>query len=574
MVRGALTKIGAVLLGVCGVGCHAGEDLERGAAEAGAGTGGAGGTSSGGGQGGGTQRMPLEQIASGEDSPYRLAIDDRYVFWIAGNQVRRAPLAGGEVSTLATGEGLARLAVASGFVYFTDLLGGRLARVDREGGRVEELGSGVYPDGLSVGEDAVYWANSGRTDGDGTLAMVSLDGATGSIVADGLYGPSGVVVDGDTVFFSSTAVSCGASSSGGSGCSGGGVARVPLGGGVPVPVDTEGTPRDVVAGARGIYWMLEAGRVKFAPRGGGDVETLAELFGESQGPIAVDDDFFYMSSSENGRVLKIPLDGGEPLRLAVDLGTTGGIAVAADWVYVAATSEGRVLRVAKDGSAARPTDPVTGPCPNPVGSAEALAKTPREDANLELLALTLDAGEVVATDETYERVVADIASLRALAPDLADISYRAPNDGKTLLLVPTELALASMRAGEYSAWDCLNDFYGLVSPPEVSERVVVLELEGMVAIDEVASVYAELPGVEQAQPNGFFGDGPTICGFRDGTNYEYVVDRRGGDCPAGCTTNEAHRFRSTGAGVVEALEVWESATGASRPDWYTRACGR
>jgi hypothetical protein len=131
-----------------------------------------------------------------------------------------------------------------------------------------------------------------------------------------------------------------------------------------------------------------------------------------------------------------------------------------------------------------------------------------------------------------------------------------------------------MRAGGYSAWDCLNDFYGLASPPDVSDAFVVLELEGTYALDVVAPVYAELPGVEQAQPNVVFGDGPTICAARDGEDYEYVVDRRGGDCPAGCTTNEAHHFRSTGAGVVEALEVWDSHTGETVPDWYLGVCGR
>ena len=54
-------------------------------------------------------------------------------------------------------------------------------------------------------------------------------------------------------------------------------------------------------------------------------------------------------------------------------------------------------------------------CPMPLGSAEELALTPRADTNLELLALSLDVGHLTATQVTYERVVADIGALRAVA---------------------------------------------------------------------------------------------------------------------------------------------------------------
>jgi hypothetical protein len=537
-------------------------------------TGGAAGQPWTGGQGGGAPRPSLEELASGEDEPYRLAIDDRYVFWISGTELRRVALTGGDVSTLATGAGLRSLAVASGYVYFTDGLAGVVARVDREGGAVEELGGGTYPSGIFVDDIRVYWSNGGMSVGetaDGTLATALLDDPGGTVLADGLHQPAAVVVDGEHVYFTSTAQGCTASSSGNS-CYGGGVGRVPIDGGEPVPVDAEGTPGELVLGERGLYWVVEPGRVKLAPRGGGAVQTLTTLSGEGSGIIAVDADSFYLSSSLNGRVLRLPLDGGEPLPLVVDLGTTGGIAVAGEWVYVAATSQGRILRVKKDGSAARPDGPITGPCPSPVGSADEIASTPREDANLELLALSLDEGNVVATDETYERVIADVAGMRALEPGLADIDYWPGNDGKTMILIPTEIARQSMQDGDYSAWDCLNDFYGLESPPTMSSSLVIVTLDGMYSLDVLASVYGELPGVERAEPNSLGGDGPTICVLRDGANYEYVIDRAGGDCPAGCTTHEAHHFVSTAAGMVEALEVWDSASGEGVPSWYTRVC--
>jgi hypothetical protein len=520
----------------------------------------------------------LEEIATGEDMPYWLAIDDRYVFWISGNELRRAPLSGGDIVTLATGRGLRRVAAAGGYAYFTDSLADGVGRVEREFGAYEELSSGLHPEGIFVRGDTAYWTNGGMTVGssaDGSVAMMLVDGSMGSILAEGVPQPSGVAADDEYVYFTSTSVSCTASPEG-SGCIGGGVSKVPLEGGVPEPVDTEGAPFDVVVGEAGIYWAVTPARVKFAPRGGGGVSVLATLPGEDAGPIALDADAVYVSSATRGRVIKVPLDGAEPFPVAVDLGTTGGVAADADWVYVAATSEGRIVRVKKDGSAADPGGPITGPCPTPLGTPEEIAATPRDDSNLEALALELDAGEVTATQETYERVTADVARIRELEPDLSDVGFFRPHDGTTLILTPSDVAFASMQAGEYSAWDCLNDFYGLqgieLYDSMLGSPWLTIELEGNYGLDVLSLVYAELPGIETAQPNHFGGDGPTLCAERDGDVYEYVVDRAGGDCPSGCTSHEAYLFRSTRAGEVEALEAWDSMSVASAPAWFTRLC--
>jgi hypothetical protein len=88
----------------------------------------------------------------------------------------------------------------------------------------------------------------------------------------------------------------------------------------------------------------------------------------------------------------------------------------------------------------------------------------------------------------------------------------------------------------------------------------------------LASVYAELPGIENVDPSVTPADGPTICAARDGDIYDYVVDRAGGDCLFGCTTHDAHHFRSTAPGEIEVLESWNSESGTSAPEWFTRAC--
>jgi hypothetical protein len=521
-----------------------------------------------------TREVPqpaLQVLAEGEDDPWALAIDERYVYWITRNELRRASLAGGTAKTLAKAEGLRRIVAADGGLFVTDGIGGKVYRLDRESGMAELLGTGVYPDGIALRDGKVYWANKGSTVGDGTVAMVELDGKSTSILADGLAQPGGVAVDDGFVYFTSTAQGC-SSGSGGGGCYGGGVSKRALGGGATQPIDMQGTPADVVVGKRGLYWMVSSpARVMFAPFPANAARVLADATGDDPGAIAVDADAFYFSSSTRGRVLKISLDGGKPEPLVTDLGVVGGIAADAAWVYVAASSQGRILRVAKDGSASKPSGPISGPCVMPLGTAAEIAATPRADENLEMLALRLDAGHVTASDETYARVVADVTAIRNARPELADVGYFPRSDGKALLVEPNDLTMQSITAKQYTAWDCLNDFYGLESL-EVVAGWVVLKLKGNYDLELLAGLYESLPGIRSAQPNLGGGDSSTICARRDGSKLEYVVDRAGGDCPAGCNTHDAHAFVSTAPGMVEAVGDWNSETSETWPDWFTRVC--
>ncbi len=524
---------------------------------------------------------PLRVLAEGEDEPFALAIDDRYVYWTSGDRVRSAPLAGGPARTLATGSGLRRLVASAGFVYFTEGTAGRVTRVDREGGPVEMIGSGVYPDGIAVRDGTVYWTNAGMSagdPGDGSIAQAMIDGAQQTLLVDKLIQPAGIALDDAFVYFTSSSQGCFASSDGPGGCYGGGISRVSRNGGTVTNLNTDGTPRELVVGARGVYWALSSPpRLMVAPVDGGAPEVLAEVLGDNPGGLALDTEALYFGS-DRGRVLRLALDGGAPLPLITDLGTVGEIAVDVDWVYVAATSKGQILRVAKDGSVAVPNGPMTGPCPMPLGSAAEIALTPRSDENLELLALQLDEGALVATQATYDWVVDDVAAIRALDPDLAGIGYFPPHDGKTLALTPTEVAFQSIEAGQYSAWDCLNDFYGLESivpsPLTITRSFVVLTLEGIYDLPQLAELYGQLPGIERAEANGFGGDGPKICAQRIARGIEYVVDNAGGDCPAGCTTHDAHHFESAAPGEIEALDTWNSEDTAEAPEWFTRVCRR
>lgn len=209
----------------------------------------------------------------------------------------------------------------------------------------------------------------------------------------------------------------------------------------------------------------------------------------------------------------------------------------------------------------------------PIGTAAEIAATPRADPNLELLAMRVEPGRVTASEEIDARLVADVAAIRVAAPELAGIGYFGRSDGKQLLLSPNDLTMQSIRAHEYSAWDCLNDFYGLENL-EVGSTFVVLTLKGTYDLATLSKLYGTLPGIRSAESNVSGGDSATICAQQSGAMFEYVVDRAGGDCPAGCTTHDAHAFVSTAAGVVTAKGSWNSEQTPNPPDWFTRLCRR
>jgi hypothetical protein len=208
-----------------------------------------------------------------------------------------------------------------------------------------------------------------------------------------------------------------------------------------------------------------------------------------------------------------------------------------------------------------------------------VAATPRSDADAEWVALQLDADQVVARQPTYDRVSADLAAIRQAMPDLADIGVYPFDDGTTVILAPTEQTFRSIEADDYRDWDCLNDFYGLQSvipePDPLGTPQVLVTLKGRYNMPLVAELYARLPGITNASDNPSVGDGSKICAARDGASYSYVLDRAGGDCPAGCTTHQAYYFVSNGPGQVELRDTWDDSAGKQpAPAWWLPSCSR
>ena len=198
-------------------------------------------------------------------------------------------------------------------------------------------------------------------------------------------------------------------------------------------------------------------------------------------------------------------------------------------------------------------------CPPALASDAEFAETPRADTNLELLALQLSPGRLIADQTIYDRVVRDVTAIRKADPSIADISFWASTDGRGIFLEGIDdEAFAEMQLGTYD-WDCLNFTYRMTElqlskPDPRFSNFAVITLKGIYDIPQLLPLYAELKGISRAGQNyGGGGDGPTICVTPSATVWHYVFDRAGGDCPAGCTTHEYHHFSTTLAGAVTSL---------------------
>ena len=131
---------------------------------------------------------------------------------------------------------------------------------------------------------------------------------------------------------------------------------------------------------------------------------------------------------------------------------------------------------------------------------------------------------------------------------------------------------AAIQAGTYTAWDCPNDLYVDLSI-SVESWAVVLELKGIYNVAPLAAEYGALPGVQWAEPNGVFGDGPTICGTIDGETYHYVFDNASGDCPAGCISH-AYTYYTTQIGSAPQLQgTWDNSSSTPAPAWVAQYGG-
>ena len=163
-----------------------------------------------------------------------------------------------------------------------------------------------------------------------------------------------------------------------------------------------------------------------------------------------------------------------------------------------------------------------------------LAQTPRPDRDAEVLALSVEPSAAVAPQTRYELVRADLEAIRAIDPPLAD-AHVASIDCNALELwfwsYPP--ALASVWAGEYRAWDCLNEHYESRYPQPIDGIAFALYFDGVYG-EAVRDAYAALPGFEEAEVlfscefAGSIALTPTVDAEGELVNREYRFESKDG----------------------------------------------
>lgn len=254
-------------------------------------------------------------LATGQDDPYALAVDDAGVYWTNTGEAADA---------------------------------GSVMRVSKDGGSVMPLETGIEtPRFLAVDATRVYWTTPT------TVTAWSKSSGTLETLASGQAYPLGIAVDGQNLYWVNDAAN-------------GGVMRMALDGGMPTQIASYGgNANQLVISATTAYWNDLAGRrISSVPLTGG---TPTLFFNDSNYDVAgigIDGiNLYYTEESYLGPVGKVPLDGGASTILATNNGTFG---VVSDGSYVYYTSpngdapayDGAVLRVPVGGGA--PTTLATG----------------------------------------------------------------------------------------------------------------------------------------------------------------------------------------------------------------------
>lgn len=198
-----------------------------------------------------------EPLVLANVSAWAVQVDKQDAFWTAHTtgEVMKAAKDGTDVDAtgapapivLASGQQDPRgLALDQTHVYWTDVSGDAVRRVSKEGGTIEELATKQSsPRDVFVHGDYVYWTNSasGTVLEDGSVHRVLKTGGTVEPVAAGLNAPWAIFVDDTHVYWTSYTEQ-------------GAVMRAPKAGGDPL-VLAQGfaNPRDIDGFGDSIYWL-------------------------------------------------------------------------------------------------------------------------------------------------------------------------------------------------------------------------------------------------------------------------------------------------------------------------------
>lgn len=149
------------------------------------------------------------------------------------------------------------------------------------------------------------------------------------------------------------------------------------------------------------------------------------------------------------------------------------------------------------------------------------------------------------------RVEQDLAAIRAFEPSLA-LETHSP------AWAPTSLIVGLVPGQPTSVLDCANAYYGATVTgflPSIS--VAFLSFPAPVNPEVVSQFYAQQPGVQYAEPDGFFGGQnfwiPKPGGLDGSGVWTWNVDDGFHDCFDGCDCHRVFTFQTTENGDVSLI---------------------
>ncbi len=285
-------------------------------------------TGDGGADGGGSG-VGVTKLATGPDNTVAMAIDATNIYWAAQadqsgeGTIMSVPIAGGAVTTLATGQDPGGLAVDATTVYWTS--DSQVFSVPIGGGTTTNLVPTVFDyTALATGSGDVFLLGSSK------VFKEPATGGTPTTLFMGTNTFAGIAVDSTNVYFSESGTTDG-------------VRKVPIAGGTATTISSyTGAPGAIAVDSTNIYWLDATNHsISMAPLTGGTPVILASTDPNNvlpnsavDGPsaIAVDAKYVYWTNVGNGSVMSVPIAGGTPAVIAESVGPSA-IAVDATSVY-------------------------------------------------------------------------------------------------------------------------------------------------------------------------------------------------------------------------------------------------